>query len=708
MAELRDTGQIKMTWWDADAGKVQHTTGVIPFVPDKMDFQFVNLDENGNWVPIEPATSTLEYDYQYQFCEPLNNDQLAALGAVAGGTSPVSTLPNSLHGTANGMRWWYEQPDGFGPYSGVDYATAGCGSCHVKTTGCDDCHADAAAQEPPVEPDKCANCHSRIGKESVLQLSDLHMADRGMVCSDCHTSTEIHGTGELPNSMFEEGGLEVECQDCHATIPDNMAHKRHGDQFNCDSCHMESAITCYNCHFQTLLDSHEKKAAAAFKDFIILMNGPDGKVRPGSYQSVYYDDKSFVAFGPYHSHTVMSKGRDCVDCHANERMQELNDTGGIQMTWWDADAGKLQHTTGVIPFVPDKYQWQFVDVDGDGWTPVTPSSHQQQWKFCEPLTDDQLKVLSNLPPELTLPNSLHGTANGMRWWYEQPGGFGALSGVDYDATGCNDCHAQTTTCGDCHFNEDGTGGINQPEGCKSCHGRIGAENVLQLSDLHIAEKGMVCSDCHSYAEAHGTGADAPPDSMFAEGGLTTECVDCHTELPDVPEHTRHGTQFDCDTCHVQSVVTCYNSHFQTLLDSHEKKAAATFKDFVILMNGPDGKVRTGSYQSVVYEDKTFVAFGPYHAHTITAQGRHCLDCHSSDRIDELNDTGHIAMTWWDSDAGQLQHATGVIPFVPDLFTWQFVDLVDGEWAPSSTDLTQYQNEFCTPLTEEQLSALGVE
>lgn len=51
------------------------------------------------------------------------------------------------------------------------------------------------------------------------------------------------------------------------------------------------------------------------------------------------------------------------------------------------------------------------------------------------------------------------------------------------------------------------------------------------------------------------------------------------------------------------------------MTTHEKKAAAAFKDYVILLNDDHGKVRAGTYQSVVYKDKTFVAFGPYHGHS---------------------------------------------------------------------------------------------
>jgi hypothetical protein len=318
--------------------------------------------------------------------------------------------------------------------------------------------------------------------------------------------------------------------------------------------------------------------------------------------------------------------------------------------------------------------------------------------------DDDDGGQQQLTPADTLPSSLHGTANGMRWWYEEPDGAGALFGVDYADTGCGNCH--TTGCDDCHVNADGTGGVNEPDACKACHGRIGKENALELTDLHMTQLGMVCSDCHNSIEMHGDGTT--PDSQFSAGALDTTCEDCHTTLPAATEHTIHGAAFHCDACHVESVITCYNCHFETLLDSHEKKAAAAFKNFVLLVNGPDGRLRTGTYQSVVYEDDSFIAFGPFHGHTVTAEGRTCDDCHDNDRVAELNDTGSIQMTWWDDGESKVMHTTGVVPFVPDQFAWQFVDYDGAAWSPLTTDLSQYQVKFCTPLTAGQLAAIGVE
>jgi len=628
---------------------------------------------------------------------------------------PVVTLPASLHGTARGMQWWYEQDDGAGALFGVDYADTGCGNCH--TAGCDDCHADAAGTLPVNQPDSCKVCHGRLGKEQQLQVTDVHM-DAGMVCSDCHTGHEIHGDGTEYNSMFEAAALDPKCVDCHEgggapEVPNTRSHTVHGDTLACDACHMSTAITCYNCHFETLLDSHEKKAAAAFKDFIILLNDANGVVRGGTYQSVVYGDKSFVAFGPYHGHAISSEGRDCDECHGGPRMQEYSETGRVQMTWWNNDEGKVEHTTGVIPLVTDAMDFLFVTLDGGEWTPITPAESGVQAEFCSPLTESQLAVLASPLPGEDLASSLHGTARGMQWWYEQDDGAGALFGVNYTDTGCGGCHVDTMApdggCSECHGEASVSEPIaNQAEVCSSCHGRLTKESALQVSDVHL-DAGMVCSDCHSSAEIHGDGNEY--NSMFEAAALDPKCVDCHEggsapAIPATTSHSVHGDKLECDACHMSTAITCYNCHFQTLLDTHEKKAAAAFKDFIILLNDANGKVRGGTYQSVLYGDKSFVAFGPYHGHAISSEGRACEECHGGPRMLEYRDTGRVQMTWWNNDEGKVEHTTGVIPLVTDAMDFQFVTLDGDTWTPATPAESAMQTEFCSPLTESQLAVLA--
>lgn len=142
-----------------------------------------------------------------------------------------------------------------------------------------------------------------------------------------------------------------------------------------------------------MIKTHEKKAAAAFRDYVVLLNDDHGKVRAGTYQSVVYKDKTFVAFGPHHGHTVIAEGRTCKDCHNSERVLEVRNTGKVVMTRWNADEGRVIHTTGVVPFVPDKLEFQFVTLDGDVWVPLTTKTGRFQYEFCSPLSAKQLKAL---------------------------------------------------------------------------------------------------------------------------------------------------------------------------------------------------------------------------------------------------------------------------------------------------------------------------
>lgn len=91
--------------------------------------------------------------------------------------------------------------------------------------------------------------------------------------------------------------------------------------------------------------------------------------------------------------TVTAAGRTCKDCHNSERMLELRDTGQVVMTRWDAETGKLVHTTGVVSFVPDKFEFQFVTLDGKVWVPLTTKTGRFQYEFCSPLSAKQLKAL---------------------------------------------------------------------------------------------------------------------------------------------------------------------------------------------------------------------------------------------------------------------------------------------------------------------------
>ena len=52
------------------------------------------------------------------------------------------------------------------------------------------------------------------GRYMYRMVPDIHY-EKGMHCIDCHTSTEIMGTGEVHTKMYQQ--LEIRCEDCHGT-----------------------------------------------------------------------------------------------------------------------------------------------------------------------------------------------------------------------------------------------------------------------------------------------------------------------------------------------------------------------------------------------------------------------------------------------------------------------------------------------------------
>jgi hypothetical protein len=50
-------------------------------------------------------------------------------------------------------------------------------------------------------------------------------------------------------------------------------------------------------------------------------------------------------------------------------------------------------------------------------------------------------------------NSLHRTGEGMRYWYEEQGGFKAITGIPYENLDCKNCHVKS--CDQCHVEKNG-------------------------------------------------------------------------------------------------------------------------------------------------------------------------------------------------------------------------------------------------------------
>ncbi len=681
----------------------------------------------------------------------------------------------SLHGTRAGKDYWYGKANGgFENLTNIPIEDLGCKNCHGPTDaagnaydennpypgpGCADCHPNGNPAESP-DVNQCYGCHGRQKTEAMkLGLPDVHR-DAGMVCWDCHSKDDMHGDsdGTVYASMLENGAIDAECEDCHyeggeAPYPDHRAYDPHDGKLHCTACHARTVISCYNCHFESMAEAHIKRAYKPINDFVLLVNREkDGKVYPASFQSLSYGDTTFVAFGPFTPHSIMKEGRTCSDCHNNETVKEYASTGEIRFATWNAADSTLSWKHGVVPIPPDyetSFKMDFITYTGAVTDPAGPS---KKWKalgketwdghqmfFATPLTADQMAWLENDLPA-NFETSLHGTRNGKDYWYgKKNGGFENFTDTPIEELGCKNCHGPTDAdgnaydennpypgawCGDCHqSDETHTVTVDQ---CYSCHGRQKSEMALGISDVH-RDAGMVCWDCHGPEDMHGDGNVYV--SLSEPGAIHKDCEDCHTDLP--AEHANndpHGGKLHCTACHTQTVLSCYNCHFESMKEAHVKRAKQKITGFVILVNREkDGKVGTASFQSLTYNGHAFVAFGPYTAHTITkTNARRCTDCHenfggSVAAIEEYNTTGEIKFATWNEADSTLNWLQGVVPF-PEDYTRSFkMDFItykgdphdpagpSKNWAKIGKDKWDgHQLFFATPLTKEQLAKLGVD
>ena len=149
---------------------------------------------------------------------------------------------------------------------------------------------------------------------------------------------------------------------------------------------------------------------------------------------------------------------------------------------------------------------------------------------------------------------------------------------------CNSCHA---TCGQCHVSQPTSvgGGLisghtfnrtpSMSRQCTACHGSrvkdeyTGAHEGL-AADVHLRQARMVCTDCHTGGDMHGTDyitEDGPTRAHRYDGPQTPSCLDCHAEVTGIGSgneyHEAHGTEvLSCQVCHSISYINCYDCHLQ--------------------------------------------------------------------------------------------------------------------------------------------------
>jgi hypothetical protein len=357
--------------------------------------------------------------HNFDYAEDLLESSIAAVEAFNAANEAVAAVfATSLHATRRGKATWYNAADGYGAIIGINYNDLDCKDCHDGTRlpdwtepGCIDCHDNPNGGGPVAEA-TCFGCHTRQGVEKG-SYSDVHRdAATPLECIDCHGSADMHGDGTDYESLFARD-VTTQCMDCHdgsytgATVPTgNNFHTMHADNIDCSACHMQSAVTCYNCHFASEVAGEGKwwypQKGQAFKDWKFLVNFRN-KVYPGNFQSVNYQGNTFVAFGPYYAHTISKNAiTDCGDCHANRgngsnaAIAELNANGTIEVAWWDDVDGDVKHIEGIVPVPLDygaKLLFDFVDWDGTNWSFLEAGPDNFQMRYATPLTADQMDAL---------------------------------------------------------------------------------------------------------------------------------------------------------------------------------------------------------------------------------------------------------------------------------------------------------------------------
>lgn len=310
-------------------------------------------------------------------------------------------FPTALHATGQGEQTFYnESPNGgFEQFTNIPYENLNCKSCHEPsaTGGCSACHeipvpilgsrVDASLSGP------CGTCHERQKAEIAHGFSDVHR-DAGMGCMDCHTMEDMHGDGTEYPSMLADGAIDAKCDDCHTELASNNYHDTHASTVDCTACHVQSVVTCYNCHFESELQG-VKRAIGQVSNWVFLINR-NGKVHTANFQSVKYGNSTFVGMAPYYAHTIAKNARDCDDCHQSAALQQYVSTGAIDVATWNGSG--FTYAQGVIPVPPDfetalKFDFADYDPDTGTWSFLKSGLDGIHLLFGEPLTQEQMDAL---------------------------------------------------------------------------------------------------------------------------------------------------------------------------------------------------------------------------------------------------------------------------------------------------------------------------
>ncbi|SJZ80384.1 cytochrome c3 family protein [Selenihalanaerobacter shriftii] len=250
----------------------------------------------------------------------------------------------SLHGTARGQKNGAVHLLGeeVGTQTWNDY----CARCHAD---CSDCHlkekddqgnmvtaVDSHNFKQPTTSN-CVDCHSQTGFSYVgwgEEYPESVHSKAGLECVDCHGEEQMHGDGEVHQSMTEV--VDNNCADCHDNkkkeyngLPVNQfneysyPHATHKDDLDCSACHTDWYMNCQEgCH----LEEPPKYTVGELTSDDFYLGRYEGKVYTmtktplPTYPEVPNKDVPGHAWVVKVRHSWSDKAKSCETCHTNKKI----------------------------------------------------------------------------------------------------------------------------------------------------------------------------------------------------------------------------------------------------------------------------------------------------------------------------------------------------------------------------------------------------
>ena len=253
----------------------------------------------------------------------------------------AKNFSTSLHYTGAGMM--NEYATGAAGHFGVDmdeyYSKWNCSGCHVTT--CTQCHLGyersssfGHLETVEITIQTCDPCHKKKqtatfvgdmpGHKSQGPNADVHY-EMGLICTDCHTADELHGTGVMYKTQLE--AVSVQCIDCHdnpGKVVNGMqvtqysnetySHSLHDDKLSCIACHTSWSLTCNGCHIDT------RKGTKPTADEFYLGVAPDGQITTFLKMDATIGNETHTGYGEWFSHTITLTSKECDFCHENREV----------------------------------------------------------------------------------------------------------------------------------------------------------------------------------------------------------------------------------------------------------------------------------------------------------------------------------------------------------------------------------------------------